>query len=113
MKCTAFKVDSEKRMPLFATIPSGMLYSDAKPVTIVGPYSFLNSKNRLPSTIRAMSSRTSKLFFVSFGMIPAISAQSNSGSSIGCSENATLGFRLQCWMISRQISHASRSESAT
>ena len=70
MKCTAFNVDSEKRMPLFATIPSGILYSDAKPVTIVGPNSFLNSKNRLPSTIRAMSSRTSKLFFVSFGMIP-------------------------------------------
>ena len=51
--------DSEKRMPLFAMIPTGIPSSLANPVTMVVPYNFLNSSNSEPSTRRAMISRTS------------------------------------------------------
>ena len=59
MKCAPFSADSENRMPLLATMPTGWPWMRAKPVTSVVPYSALNSWNREPSTIRAITSRTS------------------------------------------------------
>ncbi len=59
MKCAPLSADSANRMPLLATMPTGWPCSRAKPVTRVVPYSALNSANRLPSTSRAMTSRTS------------------------------------------------------
>ena len=59
MKCAPLWADSLKSTPLFAMIPTGWPWSLAKPVTSVAPYSPLNSCNALPSTRRAMTSRTS------------------------------------------------------
>ncbi len=59
MKWAPFWADSENRMPLLATIPTGWPWIRAKPVTRVCPNSLLNSANREPSTTRAMISRTS------------------------------------------------------
>lgn len=59
MKCAPFWADSENRMPLLATMPTGWPWIRAKPVTRVWPNSALNSANREPSTTRAMTSRTS------------------------------------------------------
>ena len=64
MKCVAFFADSENKMPLFATMPIGYPWRFAKPVTIVVPYSFLNSSKREPSTMRAMTFRTSYGFLL-------------------------------------------------
>jgi hypothetical protein len=44
---------------LLATMPTGWPQTRAKPVTRVEPYNALNSWKREPSTIRAMTSRTS------------------------------------------------------
>ena len=59
MKCAPFSADSLNRIPLLAMMPTGWPWIRANPVTSVGPYSALNSSKRLPSTIRAMTSRTS------------------------------------------------------
>lgn len=59
MKCAPFIADSANSTPLFAMMPTGCPWMCANPVTSVAPYSFLNSENRLPSTIRAITSRTS------------------------------------------------------
>ena len=59
MKCAPLSADSEKSTPLLAMIPTGCPCIRAKPVTSVVPYSALNSWKRLPSTIRAITSRTS------------------------------------------------------
>ena len=59
MKCAPFSADSENRIPLLATTPTGCPWMRAKPVTSVVPYSALNSAKREPSTTRAMTSRTS------------------------------------------------------
>ena len=59
MKCAPLSADSENRIPLLATIPTGCPCSRANPVTSVVPYSDLNSWNREPSTIRVITSRTS------------------------------------------------------
>ncbi len=70
MKCAPLSALSEKRMPLFASIPTGNPMMRAKPQTSVVPYEALNSWKRLPSTIRAITSRTSKERRVSGGTIP-------------------------------------------
>ena len=59
MKCAPLSADSANSTPLLAMIPTGWPCRRAKPVTSVAPYSGLNSANRLPSTSRAMTSRTS------------------------------------------------------
>lgn len=59
MKWAPFWADSENRMPLLATMPTGWPWTWANPVTRVCPNSALNSANREPSVIRAMISRTS------------------------------------------------------
>ena len=59
MKWAPFIADSPKRMPLFAMIPTGWPSMRANPVTRLVPYSALNSWNCEPSTMRAMTSRTS------------------------------------------------------
>ena len=50
-------------------------------VTIVGPYSFLNSLNRLPSTTRAMTFLISKDWRKSVPTIPCSSEAGYNGSS--------------------------------
>lgn len=58
-------------------------------VTMVVPYSFLNSRKRLPSTMRAMTSRMSKACRRSVPTIPWSSEAGYSGSSGtagGCSD---------------------------
>ena len=50
-------------------------------VTIVGPYSFLNSLNRLPSAMRAMTSRISNDCLRSVPTIPWSSSAGYSGFS--------------------------------
>lgn len=59
MKWAPFWADSENRMPLLPTIPTGCPWMCAKPVTRVCPNSALNSEKREPSTTRATISRTS------------------------------------------------------
>jgi hypothetical protein len=59
MKCAPLSADSENRMPLLATIPTGWPWMRANAVTSVVPYSDLNSWNRDPSTTRRITSRTS------------------------------------------------------
>ena len=59
MKWVPFRALSEKRTPLLATTPTGYPQMREKPQTRVSPYSALNSWKRLPSTIRAITSRTS------------------------------------------------------
>ena len=70
MKCAPFSADSPNSTPLLATIPTGWPCTCAKPVTSVVPYSALNSGNRLPSTRRAITSRTSYGVRVSAGTTP-------------------------------------------
>ena len=67
MKCAPLSADSLNRMPLLATIPTWWPQIRANPQTRVSPYSFLNSWNRLPSTIRRITSRTSYGVRVSAG----------------------------------------------
>src|ERR1700709_1106455 len=52
MKCAPLSADSANRTPLLAMIPTGWPCSRANPVTSVGPYSGLNSANRLAATHR-------------------------------------------------------------
>ncbi len=59
MKCAPLSALSLNRMPLLARMPTGMPWMRAKPVTSVSPYSALNSSNSEPSTMRAITSRTS------------------------------------------------------
>ena len=59
MKWAPLTADSPKSTPLLATMPTGWPWMRAVPVTRVAPYSALNSSNRLPSTSRAITSRTS------------------------------------------------------
>ena len=67
MKWAPLSADSLNRMPLLATIPTGWPWIRAKPQTRVSPYSFLNSWNRLASTTRRITSRTSYGVRVSAG----------------------------------------------
>ena len=59
MKCAPFIADSLNSTPLFATIPTGWPWMRANAVTSVVPYSALNSWVCEPSTMRAITSRTS------------------------------------------------------
>ena len=67
MKCAPLSADSENRMPLLATMPTAWPQILAKPQTSVSPYSCLNSWNRLASTTRGITSRTSYGVRVSAG----------------------------------------------
>ena len=58
-KCAPFWDDSENRMPLLATMPTGYPCTLANPQTRVLPYRRLNSWNLEPSTILEMTSLTS------------------------------------------------------
>ncbi len=88
MKCAAFCAVSENRMPLLAMMPTGMPWIQAKPVTSVVPKRAFHSSSSEPSTMRAMTSRTSYGLRVSVGMTPYSSAGSCSGGrgSRSCSE---------------------------
>jgi hypothetical protein len=59
MKCAPFTALSLNSTPLLARIATGWPQMRAKPQTRVVPYSALNSSNWLPSTMRAITSRTS------------------------------------------------------
>ena len=59
MKCAPFCADSENSTPLLARMPTGMPQIRAKPHTSVGPNSGRNDWNSEPSTMRAITSRTS------------------------------------------------------
>ena len=67
MKCAPLSADSLNRIPLLATIPTSWPQIRAKPQTRVSAYSCLNSWNRLPSTMRRITSRTSYGVRVSVG----------------------------------------------
>ena len=67
MKWAPLRADSENRIPLLATIPTGCPQIFANPVTRVSPYNRLNSWKRLPSTTRRITSRTSYGVRVSTG----------------------------------------------
>ncbi len=69
-KWAPFWADSAKSTPLLATIPTWKPSSRANPVTSVSPYICLNSWNREPSTMRAISSRGSTWWRKSSGMSP-------------------------------------------
>jgi hypothetical protein len=98
MKWVALSAEGEKSMPLFAMIPTGKPWTCANPyigascpkirkfsagilgerrkgqtVTMVCPYSFLNSRKRLPSTNRAITSRMSNGWRRSVPTIPCSS----------------------------------------
>ena len=79
IKCAPFKADSLNNMPLLAMMPTAMPSMCAKPQTRVAPKRGLNSWNALPSTMRAMISRTSKGLRVSVGITPYNSCAANSG----------------------------------
>ncbi len=67
MKCAPLSADSLNRIPLLATMPTSWPQIRAKPQTSVSAYSRLNSWNRLPSTTRRITSRTSYGVRVSVG----------------------------------------------
>ena len=76
MNCAPFCADSENRMPLFARMPTGKPWRCAQPQTSVEPYSGLNSENREPSTIRAITSRGSNGTLMSGDAMPSSSSAS-------------------------------------
>ena len=59
MKWAALRALSLNSTPWLARMPTGWPWMWAKPQTIVGAYSALNSWKRLPSTTRAITSRGS------------------------------------------------------
>jgi hypothetical protein len=65
----------------------------AKPVTSVSPYSALNSSNREPSTMRAISSRASAWWRKSSGTSPYSSAASAAGGSGSATSQGGSGLR--------------------
>ena len=67
----------------------------AKPVTRVGPYSALNSRNRLPSTTREITSRTSYGVRVSDETTPYSCPGRPPGSSVGITGQGGSGGRAQ------------------
>src|ERR1700753_290319 len=56
MKWAPLRAAGDSKIPLLATIPTGMAWICANPVTKVGPKSGLNSANLEPSVIRAIIS---------------------------------------------------------
>ena len=63
-------------MPLFARMPIGKPCRCAQPHTSVEPYSGLNSENREPSTMRAITSRASNGTLMSGDAMPSSSSAS-------------------------------------
>mmetsp|Transcript_22770 Transcript_22770/g.73268 ORF Transcript_22770/g.73268 Transcript_22770/m.73268 type:complete len:234 (-) Transcript_22770:667-1368(-) len=112
MKCAPFTALSLNRIPLLATMPTGLPYRRAKPVTREVPYMALNSSKREPSTMRAITLRTSNGFRVSAGMTPPSSLASNSGSSDALATTSPCARPFRLATIRRAMASACASSSA-
>ncbi len=112
MKCAPLTADSLNRMPLLAMMPTCMPSMRAKPQTRVLPKRALNSSNTLPSTMRAMISRTSNGLRVSVGITPYSSCASKSGAAGTASVGAAGLFLFKFFTAVRARARACRSLSA-
>ncbi len=93
-------------------MPTGWPWIRAKPVTRVAPYSALNSAKRLPSTSRAITSRTSYGVRGSTGTAPYRPAGSTAGGSAGPSGQGLAGRGPSPATIVRTMESAWASSSA-
>ncbi len=93
-------------------MPTGWPWIRAKPVTSVGPYRGLNSWNRDPSTIRAITSRTSYGIRGSVGTTPYSSVGSTTGSTVGATSHGRAARGPRVPTIDRTMRSACASSSA-